>query len=429
MNAGKGGAMHGCLRRVSGVLSGLVMLLGAGSGVAQAEPTAGCGWPGKGNADSVNVAFPDEDARYWAAAVPAVPGARIRMEGSYAHARYFSFHAYDALQRPVGGLADRDLDPDGGGLNPFRTIDGLEIGSYTAYLEFADRPANARPNTFYTGAGNPAGVVIYRVYVPDDPASEAGSVPLPRLTLETADGSERLLRLGECEPLPPDTQGQVAAIERGSSFPNEAPRPVPYPRAENPPFFDRAGFVTEGRVPDNPITDAVFGDTPGFLSNLHVAYLRGYISREHGDVVVVRMKAPTFPDTRAGEAPASDRQVRYWSLCTNEFASQRYAQCASDHEVVLGADGWATFVISDPEDRPTNATTAHGLNYLVWPGAYYDGLLIYRHMLPSATFGESVQGLAVGEIADETSMGDYAPVARYCTREQIEQQGAESCLP
>ena len=33
----------------------------------------------------------------------------------------------------------------------------------------------------------------------------------------------------------------------------------------------------------------------------------------------MRGKAPTFPDTRAGQPVTGNEQVRYWSMCTNEY--------------------------------------------------------------------------------------------------------------
>lgn len=395
---------------------------------AQAQEPAqlGCSWAAKGNSDLLNVAFPDEEARYWLAAVTPSPGTRVRIAGEYPAARYFSFHAYDAAQRPVAGLYDRELDPDAGSVNPYRDPQASGPRRYTAYLEFGDRPAEPAPNTFYNGA-NPLGAVIYRIYVPNDPASETGSVALPRLVLEHADGSSELVRFAECDPTSPGTGGAVNDAINGTSFPNEAPRPLPYPKADNPPFFERAGFFTQGRVPDHPLHDAIVGSQPGFLSNLHVAYLRGYVSRQHGDVVAMRMKVPTVPDTRAGEPVDTPSQLRYWSVCMNEFVSQRFVECTFDTEAVVDEQGYATFVVADPEDRPANATRAEGINFLRWPGAYYDGLFIYRHMLPTPGFAEAVQNQKVA-VPITNQMGAYGPVARYCPKQQIEQEGVASCF-
>jgi hypothetical protein len=394
---------------------------------ASAQQGAGCSWPVKGNSDTVNIAFPDEAARYWLAVFAPAPGTRVKIEGRYSHARYFSFHSYDAAQRPVDSLADFEIDPGAGSQNRFRAPLTSGAGdAYTAYIEPGARPASPAPNTLYTGAGNPLGAVIYRIYTADDPADEKGGVPLPQLTVETADGGQTLVGFQECDPAPLEAGGQVNDTLNATTFPNEVPRPAPFLRSENPPFFDRAGGLGSNAIP--PAVQELMGPNEvAFLSNRHVAYLRGVISRQFGDVAVMRAKAPSFPDTRAGADVTMPAQLRYWSICMNEFATQRYVECLADEEAVLDEDGFFTIVMADPEDRPANATRENGINFLPWPGAYYDGFLLYRHMLPAPDFAAAVQRQAPGEpIVDQ--MGPYGPVARYCAKETIETQGVDACF-
>lgn len=420
--------------RTTRCLAALLAVAFAAPAGARAQDAVGCSWPVLGNSDTLNVAFPDEAARYWLAVLPSGPGVtRLMITGAYPQARYFSFHAYDASQRPVGAIADFELAPDAGSTNPY--VDGPGPGphAYTAYVQFADEPATPAPNTFYTGAANPVAALIYRIYVPDDPASEQGSVPLPTIAVERIDGSAQIVELGPCQLASPSAGGSVNETINQTTFPNSAPRPAPWIRAEDPPFFERAGgpgAALEDDVPPNPVTDPLFeGDAASFLSNTHNAYVRGSFARRYGDVFVVRAKAPTFPDTRAGEQVAvSQAQLRYWSVCMNEFATQRFVKCIADYQAVIDADGFVTFVVADPEDRPANADAAHGINFLPWPGAYYDGLLLYRHMLPSPDFAEAIQRQPVATPIT-TEMGHYGLVARYCARATIEALGAAACLP
>src|SRR5919107_5461670 len=91
---------------------------------------------------TVNVAFPDDSADYWLGFYQAVPGTRIRLSGRFPHTRYMSFNAYDQAQRPLDALADVEIAPDAGSVNPFlpgadRTA---EQRSYTAFIEFGPRP-------------------------------------------------------------------------------------------------------------------------------------------------------------------------------------------------------------------------------------------------------------------------------------------------
>jgi hypothetical protein len=414
---------------VAGIIGAvlLVPLFGAA-----AAPPVPCSWPFKLDADTLNTAFPDQSATYWGTRFVGVPGARIVVRGRYPDARYFSLHAYDDLQRPVGSLADRDIIPDAGSLNPFVTPGAVAGGTYTAYVAFTGRPATPASNTLYAGAmtdgtPNPSGFMLYRVYVPDDPADQAGGVGVPDLSLELPGGVE--IPFGRCTPLPPSTGGAITDAIAQASFPDAVPRSIPFPPDTTTPQFRRFYGLDRNvwdRVPPNQVTDPLPRFQGGFLSNQHIAYLYKILSRQHGDVFAFRAKAPTFPDTRAGVDPTTPSQVRYWSICENELATQRFVGCLADYQSVIGDDGFFTFVISDPADRPANATVANKINWIPWGGVFYDGLVIYRHMLPAADFAQAVQNVPEGADA-ATIMGDYFPRGGYCTKARFEARGIAGC--
>jgi hypothetical protein len=99
----------------------------------------------------------------------------------------------DAGDAPAASAQGLDttcqLAPDPGSSNPFvpgadRTVTQR---SYTAFIEVGSRPAQPAPNTLYTGDSQ-GGTFLYRVYVPDSGRDQKGGVPLPRVTLESADG-------------------------------------------------------------------------------------------------------------------------------------------------------------------------------------------------------------------------------------------------
>src|SRR4051812_17182393 len=140
---------------------------------------------------TVNVAYPDQAAIYWSGSYAAAPGTRLRITGRYPHARYFSFNVYDNAQRPLDALADVEIAPDPGSVNPF--VAGAPrdatARSYTAFVDFGPIPQHRAPNTLYTGTGqngapNFQGTFILRVYVPDKGRDETGGVGLPTVTLE-----------------------------------------------------------------------------------------------------------------------------------------------------------------------------------------------------------------------------------------------------
>jgi hypothetical protein len=389
------------------------------------EPTVpGCSWPAEGNAEVFNVAFPDQSATYWLAALPAAANVlRVRIEGEYPYARYFSFHVYNATEEPVDHLPDFQINPEPGSRNPFRRERSTSTERhYTAFVDFAERPSAPAPNTMYTGTTNPLGAIMYRVYVPNDAASAAGSVPLPTLELERADGSSEVLTLGQCEPLAPTAGGTIQKQIEESSYPPGATGEVPFPLTSDPPAFSRAGPLGGGRVPSLPLGTS----STSFFSNLDNAYLKAALSRQFGQVLAMRMRVPTFPNTRAGVPVTRRRNMRYWSVCMNEFLTQRYVACLADYQTIVKR-GIARYVIADPGERPANANAAHGINFLPWPGVFYDGLVIYRNMLPSPEFMQSVFALKPNE-ALTGQMGEYGPVARYCSRATIEAKGVDGCL-
>jgi hypothetical protein len=284
-------------------------------------------------------------------------------------------------------------------------------------------------------AGNSARVpnarinLLYRIYVPASGLPPDGGVALPRISLETEDGSTTLFALGDCGPVNPSTGNAVNETVRRSSAPEEASL-VPYPFAVDPPSFGRfyglpdtarrlASAVpynlTGQSIPKSALTE---GSGGGFYSNVHNAYMTGAFSRNFGNLYVVRAKAPTFEgDPRLGGNGTP--QLRYWSVCTNDFPTQRFVGCLTDFRAEIGPDGWFTIVVSDEDDRPSGTGVGQGIDWLPWGGVYLDSLIIYRHMLPAPSFAEAIQNVGYYDDLAE-SMRDYAPRAVYCDPDTIE---------
>jgi hypothetical protein len=167
--------------------------------------------------------------------------------------------------------------------------------------------------------------------------------------------------------------------------------------------------------PARPAADQIptdrLGGSGGFLSNIHNSYLTTAANRARGKVLVTRMRAPTFPDTRGGAPVMPGGQLRYFSMCQNEFFSQRFIACRTDDQSALGPDGFLTYVVSTPAERPANATAACGVTWLPW-GPSQESVLIYRHMLPDPSFAQAIQRVpARGQ--EKATMGDYTPESRY----------------
>ena len=192
-----------------------------------------------------------------------------------------------------------------------------------------------------------------------------------------------------------------------------------YP-GRNPPecrLFENLCGSAVDIVLDNPTGEALHpqarercGDGPGFFSNRDIAYVFTGTSRGYGELLVLRGRAPTLD------------QLRYFSFCQYEPATQRVIDCAADHRVPVGADGRYTVVVSTAEQRPANARPECGVAWIEW-GAQPQGLLIYRHMLAEPGFAEAIQNVPAPG-AERAVMGDYYPDGEYVAdRAAFEAQG------
>jgi hypothetical protein len=347
---------------------------------------------------TTNVLALDTNAVYWASGYAAVPGSRIRIEGHYPFARYFSWNVYDPAGRPIDALSDFELQPDPGG-----------AGTYTAWIEFGPRPADPAPNTLYTGA-SPAGQFWYRVYVPDPGRDAKGGVPLPKVTLNGPAPGVEACRETQAPYLPtPSAPALPDPTDDGNGYPGR-----------NPPewrlFENLCGSAIDILL-DNESGEAFHpqarqrcGDGPGFFSNRDIAYVFTGTSRGFGELLVLRGRAPTLD------------QLRYFSFCQYEPATQRVIDCAADFQVPVGPDGRYTVVVSTAEQRPANARPECGVAWIEW-GPQPQGLLIYRHMLAEPSFAEAIQNVP-SPGAERAVMGDYYPEGEYLPdRTAFEAQG------
>ena len=381
---------------------------------------------------TTNVLALDTNAVYWASPYVAAPGSRIRIEGHYPYARYISWNVYDAAGRPIDALSDVQLDPDPGSSNPFLPgADRFTLPrTYTAWIEFGPRPPNPAPNTLYAGDSS-TGQFWYRVYVPDAGRDAKGGVPLPKVTLNGPAAGTDACR----ETQAPYATPVHEAIAGAPAAPDPTADGNGYP-GRNPPewrlFENLCGSAVDILL-DNEDGEAFHaqargrcGDGPGFFSNRDIAYVFTGTSRGFGELLVLRGRAPTFADTRPGPAtmPAGT-QLRYFSLCQYEPATQRVIDCAADDRVPVRPDGTYEVVVSTAEQRPSNARPECGVGWIAW-GPQPQGLLIYRHMLADPAFAEAIQNVPAPG-AERAVMGDYYPEGEYLAdRAAFEARGCVS---
>lgn len=184
-----------------------VTMLGSGFAAPSAAAPVACDWPVSVGYDGVNAMAPDTQAAYWILEYESVPGGRLRIDGWYPEARYFSLIVQDVTAITLGSLRDNGIGPDPGSENPFAGPVRASTGrQYTAVIDFSAPPpdGNGAPNTLYVGQTyegepNPGGTLLYRVYVPTDQDDPKGGVPLPDVSLEAA-GRSVDLELRQCQP-------------------------------------------------------------------------------------------------------------------------------------------------------------------------------------------------------------------------------------
>jgi hypothetical protein len=392
---------------------------------------ANCAWANKADKATLNVAYPDTAATYWSTSYALAPGEHLELHGRYPAARYFSFITYGPAGGAYDTLTDRDIEPDAGSTNPFRG-GGAPGGTYTARVRSdqaeagnaldATAPAStAVPGTetgtsaprtvpsvdrrVLLGSGQPgeAGVVggtlIYRIYLPNIAGDPTGGGGLPDVRIVHPDGTTADV---------PTCANQVANPSATEIINANGPA-TNSPAPERPVFIrPKAGSANLYPNPDNVYIVTILHHTPGQL-------------------VVVRGRAPTFPDTTRGEAVTGAEQVRYWSLCTDEYRKPYPVSfCVADQDVAVAADGSYTFVISTAADRPANATPEQGVTWLAWGDTSVDNLLLLRHMLAAPDFTQSAIHLEPGALASST-MGPYAPVGVYCAADAFARGGPGAC--
>lgn len=389
-----------------------------------------CAWPIELDVNAFNVGFPDENSSYFLMPYVLSPDQAFVIHGTFPFDRFTSINSYyrdlsgqgTGLEL-LGWLPDFAITPDAGSSNP--TVDP----------NASDDPAQRQWTVRVTGTGavsetgSPAkpvdgqnvlpampagietaiGVLVLRVYLPTDANDHSGGVGLPTISLEEASGSIR-----ELTPCTADDreEWQQVFMPFLVQIMEAAPRlPLP-PSADAQPEWVQNNFPGLGTNPDN-------------------RYIMVPIAWEPGRIVVVRGQAPTFPDTRAGDPQTTEADLRYWTFCTgSNIVPMPSTDCLPDFRMPIAEDGTYTFVVSQTEDRPANASDEEGVGWLQGSDPDQPDLLYLRHLLPSEEFmDQSVWAVPEGEIgAAEDVMGPYYPQITYCDTATFEEGGADACF-
>jgi len=376
-----------------------------------------------------NIAYPESNATYWGTLLTGSAGQKVKVKGTFPKARYTGLQLYDQNHQVVDSITDRDIVPVEGSNNPYQLNATDEQGSYTVTVVFGDKPSTPKANTLYTGDDTEV-ALVYRVYAPDNKKNLYGNASHPKLPKVIANGA----KLTSCAPRPllddsETVNGHIDQYDFTGTVPTQTrpafdpPRPVLTSDSDNSPFYANA---------DNKY--------------ISIMISREFLNSEH-NMVVMRMRAPTFPDTENGEAPwlaEEDRQVRFWSVCEDEPLTTGVVRCLQDHDART-LDGFVTVVFSDPSSKPSKSTlTTWGANWLpigalldsdvVYnldgdamtnaDGVFYYGVILYRQTLPNTAWTQSMQTVSgLPATQRKAAMGDYWPVIGYCNNQDFKHQG------
>ncbi|MFG2882857.1 hypothetical protein ACGFYV_11215 [Streptomyces sp. NPDC048297] len=387
------------------------------TGVAAAAPEVSCAWPAVVRPGRLNFAFPETNATYWLMPYRLGKGDRIAVDGTYPSARFTSLTAYDATGSPVDSLADHQIAPGPGSKNPFAVTDaGTDPAQHRYRVTVEPGVAAGSGGNTLAATANSAdsgvGWLVLRIYVPDKDSDITGGVPLPALTVQRQGSSPKAVTACPGADRAKGPSGPVATELRDLVKKHEPPGAT----------FEGCGTST----PSDP-GFAVPDKTGGLFPNPYNKYLCTPLKYEKGRVAVVRGKAPTFPDTVNGRSVLTPSRLRYWSLCQsqNRFPYPVTA-CAADFQTATDKNGRYTYVVSTPADRPSNATTGHGVTWLDWGPTDVTGVLLLRNMLPAGNFHQAVQKVGKGDDPAKV-MGDYYPTVTYCSKTSFAKKGPDAC--
>jgi hypothetical protein len=365
-----------------------------------------------------NHAYPEYNATYWGTPIVQPLGTVVTIKGQFPQTRYTALQLYDSGRNVIDAIGDVQINPDPGTNNPFRG--GTAQGTYTVSLVFGKRPdLNVPPNTLYTNGLTTVGL-IYRVYYPNNPLEIVGGPVNPALPDIIANGA----KWTTCPPRPllPEEAtlaGRLDNIDFVGATPWWKP-PVPIPLMWQ--FWVTSPFTPYYPSQDNSYLSAIID--------------RSWIGAFRYDMVVIRMKAPTFTNTQAGVPAYAPANVRFWSICTNEPVTSSVVRCIPDNQA-RSLNGYSTFVVSDPSKRPSDfVLNQWGATWIPWGallptdsiydargnlltnanGVFYYGLILYRQTLADPNWAQSIENISkLPRSERQTAMGEYWPSIGYCT--------------
>ena len=345
------------------------------------------------------------------------PSIEMVIEGEYPHCRYFSFVAHDMKNRTIATLHDSDIAPDQGSVNPF--LPGADWNApnrrYTLIIRFTAPPAGtgpavmrgpqtARGNILYAGlqadgTPNQAGLLVYRRYLPSQGYDVNGGVPMPKIYYRKV-SDQSLVK-------------PISKTEQGILF-LRAMRYVLRRTGESKQWADKAHKAGSASSKGQPLQwrrSPVVG-----AENPDTVYLFARVNPDPDKLLLMRWKAPTFPDTWHGHGLTGKEEVRYWSMCFAPKSTMTKFTLA-DAEAVINPDGFVNLVVGFGAERPAKVTPENGYTWVDLKGMNIR-FILYRNMVVSPEFKYVARDVPAGEpVTDQ--IGDYLPRTQWLSPENF----------
>jgi hypothetical protein len=370
-----------------------------------------CSWPFEVTGQGLsNVATPDTNATYWVMPLDTSRWRAVVINGTYPNARFFNFNTYGATGALIDSIVDANLQPIDA--NPFATPTAVGSGNYTLSI---GSNASGSENVLSTDSA-PFVFIVYRVYLADQGKDRTGGVGLPAISLTDLSGNTRNLQ--PCPFANAETSlPSLIFLLRAAGFSNAANF------LEQILTLANRSAIAACSIGQPSTAPVIFStNVPGanFFPNPQTTYFQtANVCYQANEVLVVRGKAPVYPDTYLGgsvfqPAPGlmGSIQLRYWSMCNNDgVIPYPVVACQADVATNLDTNQFYTYVISaDP--APPSWLPA-GATWLPWGPTALPITLIFRAIMQEPGFSVT---------------GEYLPVGALCNETQVQNGGWQGCF-
>ncbi|MCP4200204.1 MAG: hypothetical protein GY762_23930 [Proteobacteria bacterium] len=374
-----------------------------------------CAWWVMVTPETLNIAFPDSAATYWATPFLADEDTEIIIKGEYGDMRYMSLAIYDQKFSYYEWSTDGELCPE---VEPDRCF-----GTYIT--DYQIDPMIGGTNPFRNEKGDPS--AKYKVILTPTPQHYDGNALPTMLTKAACLPGQKPCNTMESEPEDRNYLFPQPCDDKGSL----SPCPVSYMTAR-PTLADQTGVVEN---PDNTYLPSQY-DARDQVWPLNFW--------KPGKVFIARGKLPITPlDMHPVVWPNKDYDMRYWSMCSASYIPP-YPSVTGDNACVADLDvrrtnvkgipdengQYFTIVFSTEENKPDLDYEALGINW-VKATDHSIGITLNRNMLVSSDFKQS--GFSVPFDGSWASlynvMGEYYPmISVICTKDVIEEYGWGRCV-